>query len=129
MNHSRNRTTRLAVLSLMLIGIAGLFTLSGWRKAQAINLFRSTLSHPVPDRLMPLVAPNVSSLPGDSGAPNASVRVASLLDFGIGVNASTSHGSSIFTNVITAGSALPNGGAYNGVTFTNVPTGTIDANP
>lgn len=128
MNHSRNRTTRLAVLSLMLIGIVGLFTLSGWPKAQAINLFRATLSHPVPDQLMRLVAPNATSFPITSGVPNASAHVAYVFDFGAGVDDPVFKGSSIFTNAIT-GTPLANGGAYNGVTFTNVPIGTIDASP
>src|SRR5215475_956668 len=73
MNHPRNRVTRLAVLSLMLIGIAVLFTLSGWPKsAKAINLFRSRLSHPIPDQLMRSVAPNATSFPITTGIPNAS---------------------------------------------------------
>jgi hypothetical protein len=62
MNQSRNRITRLAVLSLMLIGITGLFTLSGSPKsAQAINLFRTKLSNPIADQLMRLVAPNATN--------------------------------------------------------------------
>ena len=62
-------------------------------------------------------------------------KVAYVFDFGLGVNdplsssnGTISPGSSLFTNVLTL-SPLPNGGTYNGATFTNVPIATIDANP
>src|ERR1044071_533432 len=62
--------------------------------------------------------------------------VAYVFDFGTGVNDTLGSsngtvfpGSSIFTNVLTTGSPLSNGGSYNGVAFTNVPIATIDANP
>src|SRR5262249_55376878 len=76
MNHPRNRVTRLAVLSLMLIGAAVLIALSGWPKsAQAINLLRSRLSHPIPDQLMRSADPNATSFPIATGVPNASAFV------------------------------------------------------
>ena len=63
-------------------------------------------------------------------------QVAYVFDFRNGVNDSLGSsngtvqpGSSIFTNVLTTGTPLPNGGTYNGATFTNVPIATIDANP
>jgi hypothetical protein len=63
-------------------------------------------------------------------------NVAYVFDFRFGVNDSLGSsngtvepGSSIFTNVLTTGTPLPNGGTYNGATFTNVPLATIDANP
>ena len=63
-------------------------------------------------------------------------KVAYVFDFRFGVNDTLGSsngtvlpGSSIFTNVLTTGTPLPNGGTYNGATFTNVPIATIDANP
>ncbi len=62
-------------------------------------------------------------------------KVAYVFDFGSGVsdplgssNGTVPPGSSIFTNILTGG-PLPNGGTYNGATFTNVPIATIDSNP
>src|SRR5258707_15801861 len=60
-----------------------------------------------------------------------STKVAYVTDFGAGVNDSAfppSGGSSIFNNAV-GGVPLPNGGTYNGATFTNVPISTIDSNP
>ena len=60
-----------------------------------------------------------------------STKVAYVTDFGAGVNDSAfppAGGSSIFNNAV-GGVPLPNGGTYNGATFTNVPITTIDANP
>ena len=54
-----------------------------------------------------------------------------VTDFGAGVNDSAfppSGGSSIFNNAV-GGVPLPNGGTYNGATFTNVPISTIDSSP
>lgn len=77
MKHSRNRFTRLAVLSLMLIGIAGLFTLSGWPKsAQAIDIFRTKLSHPISDQLMRLIAPNSASYLDADAVPGLGLSAA-----------------------------------------------------
>src|SRR5512143_2656757 len=62
-------------------------------------------------------------------------KVAYVFDFGLGVtdplsanNGTQPPGSSLFTNILT-GSPLPNGGTYNGATFTNVPIATVDASP
>jgi hypothetical protein len=60
-----------------------------------------------------------------------STKVAYVTDFGAGVNDSAfppSGGSSIFNNAV-GGVPLPNGGTYNGATFTNVPIGAIDSSP
>src|SRR4051794_34792824 len=60
-----------------------------------------------------------------------STKVAYVTDFGAGVNDSAfppPGGSSIFNNAV-GGVPLPNGGTYNGATFTNVPVSTIDASP
>ena len=60
-----------------------------------------------------------------------STKVAYVTDFGAGVNDAAfapSGGSSIFTNAV-GGVPLPNGGTYNGATFTNVPIGAIDSSP
>ena len=57
-----------------------------------------------------------------------STKVAYVTDFGAGVNDSAFPGSSIFNNAV-GGAPLPNGGTYNGATFTNVPISTIDGNP
>ena len=68
-----------------------------------------------------------------SPAANAatSTKVAYVTDFGAGVNDPVfppSGGSSIFNNAV-GGVPLPNGGTYNGATFTNVPITTIDSSP
>ena len=58
-------------------------------------------------------------------------KVAYVFDFGTGVSDTGTPplgGSSIFKNILT-GSPLPNGGTYNGATFTDVHISTIDANP
>src|SRR5262245_1855606 len=60
-----------------------------------------------------------------------STKVAYVTDFGAGVNDSAfppPGGSSVFNNAVGR-VPLPNGGTYNGATFTNVPIGTIDASP
>lgn len=61
-----------------------------------------------------------------------STNVAYVTDFGGGLSDPVSPpvlpGSSIFNNAIT-GAPLPNGGSYNGATFTDVPISAIDANP
>ncbi len=62
----------------------------------------------------------------------SSTKVAYVTDFGGGLSDPVSPpglpGSSIFNNAIT-GAPLPNGGTYNGATFTDVPIGAIDSNP
>jgi hypothetical protein len=73
-----------------------------------------------------------------AGSPAAhavtSTHVAYVTDFGTGLSdpdfppPTTFPGSSIFNNAV-GGVPLPNGGTYNGATFTNVPLSTIDANP
>jgi hypothetical protein len=57
-----------------------------------------------------------------------STKVAYVTDFGPGLSDTAFPGSSIFNNAV-GGVPLPNGGTYNGATFTDVPLGTIDANP
>jgi hypothetical protein len=61
-----------------------------------------------------------------------STKVAYVTDFGGGLSDLVSPpvipGSSIFNNAVT-GAPLPNGGTYNGATFTDVSIGAIDANP
>ncbi len=62
-----------------------------------------------------------------------STNVAYVTDFGVGLSDPLAPpglfpGSSIFNNAIT-GAPLPNGGSYNGATFTDVPITAIDASP
>ena len=58
----------------------------------------------------------------------SSAQVAYVTDFGPGVNDAAFPGSSIFNNAV-GGVPIPNGGTYNGATFTNVPISAIDLNP
>jgi hypothetical protein len=58
-----------------------------------------------------------------------STKVAYVTDFGgPGTSDSAFPGASIFNNAV-GGLPLPNGGTYNGATFTDVPITTIDSNP
>ena len=57
-----------------------------------------------------------------------STKVAYVTDFGTGLSDAGFPASSIFNNAVT-GSPLPNGGTYNGATFTDVPISAIDTSP
>ncbi len=73
---------------------------------------------------------NVAFSPAAHAA--TSTNVAYVTDFGAGLSDPVAPpgvpGSSIFNNAIT-GAPLPNGGSYNGATFTDVPVTAIDASP
>src|SRR5262249_57392772 len=83
MNYQRNRVPHLAVLSLMLIGIASLIAFSDWpHRVQAIKLLRDNalvrgaetlLAHPAPNQSLGLVngASNTTVLPIATDLSNA----------------------------------------------------------